>query len=109
MAVAPEVFTGSTAHDISSRKYGGAVRPQSSIAVVGTTQGRILQNNPRRVAIVLVNRSSFDITADFLQPVVAGSGFLIAANGGSVEMDVNDDGEVVAWEVFAVSGGAGSN
>lgn len=109
MAVNPEGFTGSTAHDISAKKYGGPVRPVPSIVVMSTVQGRIVQNNPRRVALVFVNRSAFDITMDFVQPVVAGLGILCAANGGTVEMDVNDDGEIVAWELFGVSGGAGSN
>lgn len=95
-------FEGSTAHEFSSRRFGGPVRPRSRVVSVATTPTQVLDNNPRRVYWLIVNRAvnngAFDIAAD----VTAANGILLGAGGGFASMDVELDGETVGYEVWGI-------
>ncbi|SRR6266571_1994906 len=95
--------TGATAHDISAKLFGAVVRPVPKTAQVTAAGVRILENSPRRVGWLIINRSAFDISVDYVQPIDSTAAILIAANGGTISSLVQEDGETTAWELFGLS------
>lgn len=75
---------------------------------IGTTAGQVFRQDPSRVSFLFVNLSLNNIT---IRPRIAPTstrGIRLAPNGGSVEVDWETDGEVVAWEWLGIADGAGS-
>jgi hypothetical protein len=99
----PTPPAGATAAEFAQRRFGGPTRLRSTTLSVGTTPTRLFQNNPRRVFWRAVNRSVNFGAIGFDQEFTAANGDLVGANGGSVSMDVNEDGEPVAWEVWTIN------
>lgn len=109
MAVEAPGGTGATAHDLSVKKFGGPTRVTTGLVTVTTSGVRVLLNHPRRVFWELINRSAADISADFQFTNVAGQGFFIPAFGGTLSAAVDEDGELVTVELFAISGAGSVN
>jgi len=75
---------------------------------IGTTAGVIAKNNPRRVALVVVNLSANQIYIRPAQAPSATAGILVPPNGGSITMNANDDMILPSLEWQAVASGAAS-
>lgn len=90
-------------------RFGGPTRLRESVVIVGTSLVSLLGNNPRRVSWSAVSRGTGDITASFSRPVVAGVGFLLASFGGTVSANVEEDAELVTYELFAIATIAGNS
>lgn len=97
-----DIPAGATAAERTKVLYGRPVRPETSVVNIGATPTRILKNSPRRIGWMIVNRGASDITADFVNAVVLGTGFLIVQNGGYLSATVDEDGELVAWEFWGI-------
>ncbi len=93
-----------TIRDLLTALRGVAVTPRTAtVVVLGLTDTVILKNNPSRIAWLIVN---FGLIDAFIQPLtvpVGGSGIRVAANGGAVTAQFDEDGEVVAYEWHSVS------
>jgi hypothetical protein len=78
------------------------------VASVGTTAVKVLNNNPDRIGWLIENLSANTIYIAYGPDVSSTKGIQIAANGGSASSVVSEDGEAVAYEVWAVATGASS-
>lgn len=99
-----------TVRELLVRRFGTYFTPESNrvASTVGTTSTEVLRGDPSRVGFLFVNLSLNNI---FLSPIGAASatnGIRLDPNGGSVSVEWEEDGEVVAWPWQAVADGAGS-
>lgn len=94
---------GATAAEFSQTRFGGPTRVQSTTFTATTTWQPILAANPRRVFWTIINRGTVDAAVDVDSGATQANGILIAAGGGFASMDVQEDGESVAWPVFGAT------
>ena len=104
----PAKLFGAAAEFIEA-KYGGATAETVAVEVVGITQSRILRNDPERVFALLVNLSANTIFVGYDQQVSSARGILLASNGGSYQVDVEEDFTVPIRALFGVASAAASN
>jgi len=77
-------------------------------ASVDTDPVVILRGNPDRFHWLVINLSPNEVYLGFDEDVSSTRCVLLGANGGFASMSVDEDGEVVTWEVWAVAAAAGS-
>jgi len=70
---------------------------------VGTSVTKVLNQNPDRIEWLFVNLGSYTVYLAFGPYVSASKGIFVAASGGTATMKVSEDGEAVAYEVWAVA------
>jgi len=70
---------------------------------VATTPTLILRNNPDRIFWLIVNLSANNGYIGWDTLVSSTRGLLVAANGGFVSASIEEDGELVIQEVYAVN------
>jgi len=70
---------------------------------VATTPTKILNNNPDRIFALIVNLSLNRGWIGFSSQVASTRGIPIAGNGGFVSLNVEEDGELVIYEVWALN------
>ncbi len=93
--------------DFTYKRFGRETYPRESSPIVGASATLVLPNNPDRLFWSMHNRAVSDITIAFNSQVTTGVGILLASNGGFASQAIEEDGNVVAWEVYAVGPGAG--
>ena len=71
---------------------------------VGDTATRLATQNPNRVQIVFVNGGGTDVWITTRATDTAGEGFVVAAGGGTVAINANDDGSLPQREFYGVVG-----
>ena len=68
-----------------------------------------MPNNPDRLHYIAVNVGSFDVLVAWdIDEVRTGRGVRLGAQGGSVSLAVDEDGELVTYQAFAIGLGGGS-
>lgn len=77
-------------------------------STVATTVTQILKNNPDRFTYTIVNLTAYAVYVAFDRQVSTSRGILITANGGSLTISAKEDGELVGYEVFAISNSSAS-
>jgi len=70
---------------------------------VGTTATKILNNNPDRIFWLAINLSSNKGYIGWDTEVSSSRGVPISSNGGYVSCSVEEDGELVIYEVYAIN------
>jgi len=70
---------------------------------VATTSTEILRNNPDRIFWLVVNLSANNGYTGWDNLVSATRGLLVAANGGFVSANIEEDGELAIYPVYAVN------
>ena len=70
---------------------------------VGTTPTLILQNNPDRIFWLVVNLSNNNGYLGWDTKVSSTRGLFVAGNGGFVSANIEEDGERVIAEVWAIN------
>ena len=92
-------------HRYVERKFGVATRsyPIADPVKCETTVTVILPNNPDRLAYLLVNLGEKDMYVAWDRGVLATHGVYVAPNGGSFSLLVDEDGELVGYELFGIS------
>lgn len=101
--------TRSPLEAISYKRFGGRTYIQQANVVVDTANLKILQNNPNRVYWQISNLSAYDCRIRFTANLPSSWSIPIVANGGVASMSVEDDGEVVGYEVYATFVGNPAN
>lgn len=101
-----ESFAGAAAYQFSKRRFGGPTAPRQRAVTVNTTLGELLPENPLRVAWLAINRSVNNGALGFDNETTFANGFLLGAGGGFASMDVETDGEAVAYRVVAINDAA---
>lgn len=97
--------------DLINQRYGVKTHfiPNPLVSAVGVTAVQILGNNPRRLAWVFCNLSPNNIYLAFDNGVSATRGLWLAPSGGMISATLEDDFELVCYEVWAVASGANSS
>lgn len=98
------------AREFSEKRFGFPTRAVENpvVAAVGVTVVKILRNNPDRVFWIVVNLSANVVYVALSEDVSATKGIRLDANGGFTSMSVEEDGEAVAYDVYALATGAAS-
>ena len=91
------------AAELSRLRFKGPTRPVVNPVTdtVKTTATRILNNNPDRVEVLIVNLSDNRGHIGFDSKVGPTRGIPVEAQGGFVSMCIEEDGETVGYEIFA--------
>ena len=91
------------------KEFGGKVRPVENPVTDSVSQAAklILRNNPDRIGWLVVNLSGSSVYVGYSPTVSSTRGILLSAGGGSASSTVAEDGESVAWELWAI--GAADN
>ena len=98
------------AREFTLKRFGFPTRAVENpvVAAVGTSALTVLRNNPDRVFWLVVNLSTNVVYVALARDVAATKGIRLDPNGGWTSMSVEEDGEAVAYEVFAKATGASS-
>jgi len=96
------------AADFIAKKYDGGMAETETAESIGVAAGQVIGNDPERVFVLLVNLSANTIYVSFDTNVSSTNGILLAANGGSLEMDVESDLIFPIRALYALAAGAGS-
>ena len=76
---------------------------------VAPSATRVFRNHPDRVMALMVNQSGYDGYVGFDTGVSAAKGIMVPANGGYLVLLIEEDGELVTQEIYALSpGGSGT-
>jgi len=94
--------------EFAARRFGGLLRERQSAPTIGTSAVELLGADPERVFYIIVNLSPNDMHVSFRADVSATNGILIIAQGGSMEVDVESDGNLSALQLFGVAAAAAS-
>jgi hypothetical protein len=92
-----------SAAQIAASRFLGITSSEETEITAGTTQSTIAPADPERVVLSIVNLSS-GVAYVALSPAVSATrGIALAANGGSITITADDDGELVtrAWYALA--------
>jgi hypothetical protein len=98
------------AAEFSRKRFGRPTRLVVNPLVdsVGTSPVRVLANNPDRMMWLIINLSTNTVYLGFDPQVSSTRGIILGASGGYASMVIEDDGEAVAYEVWAVATGPNS-
>lgn len=88
--------------DLSKSRWGTNSRLIDRVVAVSTTATTILPENPRRVAYLIINRSSSAGSVGFSRPHSYTTGVYLPAEGGVFGLDFETDGEAVGYRVYGV-------
>ena len=76
---------------------------------VGTADVQLVENNPGRTNLTIVNLSSNTVYLAPMSVASSASGILLTASGGSLAMNYNDDLVLPTLEWHAIASGSSSN
>ena len=106
LGITPDTFTrgaDTTAGRFSITRFGGPTTSRTSTVSVLTTVTRIAGNNPRRVSITVYNRGVNNVDVDYVSSVTAGAGIPLTGASGVMQSTIEDDGEAVINELYAIA------
>jgi hypothetical protein len=99
-------YPGAVAWETAKAKFGRPTRPRFSTVSVNTSRTSIAANNPRRVALAISNQGSGTVYLSTEYDISLGGGVALNGVGSSLTLSVDEDGESVAWEWFAITADA---
>ena len=76
---------------------------------VGTADVQLVENNPGRTNLTIVNLSSATVYLSPMSAASSASGILLTASGGSLAMNYNDDLVLPTLEWHAIASASSSN
>lgn len=79
------------------------------VAQVQVTVTRILNSNPNRLGLLIINAGAVPIDIAPVNTVAVGAGITLTANGGGISFIWDEDFEFLAGEFYAIANGAPSN
>jgi hypothetical protein len=85
------------------KEYGFVTRAVVNplVSSAGTTTVRVLNDNPDRIAWFIINLSANIVYISYSPDVSSTKGIILAANGGTANSTVRDDGDAVTYEIWA--------
>lgn len=92
-----------------AREYGGRFQATETPGTVGTTSARLVQNNPERVNLLVINLSVNTVYLRPISPATAAAGIVLAPNGGSFSTNMMDDLVLPSYAYHAIASGAASD
>lgn len=95
--------------EFARRKWGGELAEIVETSQIGTSVAELLGGDPERVSAVIINLSANTLYVSPRVDVSATSGIRLAANGGSITMDADNDGVLPSRQWYALADGADSD
>lgn len=92
---------GSPIEELSFEQFKGHTFAQEQVIALTGNLDTVLPNNPNRVQWIMINEGTFDVRISNDPTITNTSGWLLPANGGVILMDYKNDGEGVAYAVYA--------
>lgn len=91
------------AHEFLQFKFGGQFEERESTPAMSVNASSAVGNNPDRLGLLIINTGASSVTLGLSPSVVSGAGIILAANGGAVSFDVDEDFTVVTRQFFGVA------
>ena len=91
--------------DVVEAKFGFNIRAEfpPKPFTLSTTAELILRANPDRIAWTIVNLGTVAVYLAHEEVVSTTNGYYLAANGGSLGMVWDEDGELVGFPIWAIA------
>jgi hypothetical protein len=103
----PTRTTGAARYWVETQ-LGSPTREKESNPNIQTTPTTVVQSNPDRVGLIMVNMGANDVFIGVTNSVSTTNGIRVVANGGNVTMTVRDDFTLPAREWDGVGSGGAS-
>ena len=104
----PSTLYGAAAEFLRERYKGELTEDETSVTV-GTGVSTIIGGNPDRLGLLILTLSSNTLYVSIDNSVSATNGIRLGANGGSVALNVTDDGMIQTRTWYGLATGAGSS
>lgn len=93
--------------EFSKRRFGTETRHNDTplAIVVGAAATALWRNNPDRLSLLFVNLGANVIYLNVGPDVAAANGIYLGANGGSVSLTAEEDGELVGYPWWGIAAG----
>tara|TARA_Y100000758_G_scaffold302697_1_gene271315 strand:+ start:1375 stop:1752 length:378 start_codon:yes stop_codon:yes gene_type:complete len=104
----PSTLYGAAAEFLRSRYKGELTEDETSVTV-GTAASTLITGDADRLGLLLLNLSSNTVYVSINNDVSATNGIRLGANGGSVALNVTDDGMIQTRTWYGLATGAGSS
>lgn len=94
----------------TQHQFGMTTRPiiNPETDTCATSVTRLLANNPDRLGSLIMNIGGNDIHVLFDNRVSTTRGILLAAEGGKISLNANEDYELVGYPVYGIASGGSS-
>jgi len=102
-----EGLSETLAMKLAKEYFGGYVKQRMSFGTTAAIATPIVQNNPDRIGLQVVNNSDAVIYVGFNADVSALQGIPLSASGGALILKFRDDGQVCGNQIFGMSAVAG--
>ena len=104
----PSTLYGAAAEFLRERYKGELTEDETSVTV-GTAVSTVIGSNPDRLGLLILNLSANTVYVSIENSVSATNGIRLGANGGSVALNVTDDGMIQTRTWYGLATGAGSS
>lgn len=104
----PSTLYGAAAEFLRERYKGELTEDETSVTV-GTAVSTVIGSNPDRLGLLILNLSANTVYVSIDNSVSATNGIRLGANGGSVSLNVTDDGMIQTRTWYGLATGAGSS
>lgn len=104
----PSTLYGAAAEFLRERYKGELTEDETSVSV-GTAVSTIIGGNADRLGLLILNLSNNTVFVSIDNSVSATNGIRLGANGGSVALNVTDDGMIQTRTWYGLATGAGSS
>ena len=104
----PRQLSGAAAEFVG-RKYGGIVADDDTVVSIGVTDTAVVGVDPERVFVLCVNLSVNTVYLGYDSAVGSARGIILGANGGSYQVDVEEDFMLPTRALRAVATGGSSS
>ena len=91
-----------------AERFNGILREYEDQITIGVAVGQIVPHDPERVSLTLANHGAADVYVSPTEQVSVTRGIRIAAGGGAMSVNVEEDGNMSALSWWGISGGAGN-
>ena len=97
-------------HELIEARFGiNVVFKMTGTISVGTSDVQLVENNPGRTNLTIINLSSNSVYVKPQGTPSSSSGILLTASGGALTMNYNDDLILPSLELRAIASGSSSN
>lgn len=103
----PSTLYGAAAEFLRDR-YKGELSEEETSATVGTGVSTVIEGDADRLGLLLLNLSANTVYVSINNDVSSTNGIRLGANGGSVALNVTDDGMTQTRTWYGLATGAGS-
>ena len=90
------------------KEFGGRYQAITKELVVGVASSRVIENDPERVALVIMNLSANTVYLNIGSAASVGQGIILVPTGGGFTSVMRNDFVLQTYEYNAIASGAGS-